>query len=185
MRLRPLIFVLLCLLLLKPIARAQTTSPPVKVEEHKTFNVVGIAVRTNNAAEASGSGEIPKIWQRFVKQEIAAKIPNRADQDLLVVYTDYQSDQNGEYTYLIGARVTSTADVPPGLTLKEIPEGGYAEIPTDKGPVASVIPKAWQRIWAMSAKELGGSRAFLDDYEVYPPGFDPQNAQVTIYIGLK
>jgi predicted transcriptional regulator YdeE len=164
--------------------RAQEATP-VKVEAQKTFNVVGIAVRTNNAAEAGGSGEIPKIWQRFVKQEIAAKIPNRADQDLIVVNTDYQSDQNGEYTYLIGARVTSTDDIPPGLTLKEIPEGRYAVIPTDKGPFSSIIPKAWQRIWAMSAKELGGDRAFQADYEVYPPGFDPQNAQITIHIGLK
>ena len=158
---------------------------PVKVEEQKAFNVIGLAVRTNNKAEATGQGEIPKLWQRFMQQGTADKIPSRADQDLLAVYTDYESDQTGEYTYLIGSRVTSTADVPAGLTLKEIPAGSYAILESEKGPAPVVLPKIWQQIWAMSAKDLGGQRAFQADYEVYPPGFDPQNVQVTLHIGLK
>jgi predicted transcriptional regulator YdeE len=120
-----------------------------------------------------------------VQQDVAAKIPNRADQDLLAVYTDYQSDQTGEYTYLIGARVTSAADVPAGLTLKEIPAGSYAVLQTDKGPLPTVMPVIWKHIWSMSAKDLGGERAFQADYEIFPRGFDPQNAQITVYVGLK
>ena len=157
----------------------------MKVEEQKSFNVIGLAVRTNNQQEASGQGEIPKLWQRFMQQGTTEKIPNRADQNLLAVYTDYENDQNGEYTYLIGARVTSTADVPAGLTLKEIPAGSYAILETEKGPAALILPKIWQQLWSMSAKDLGGQRAFQADYEIYPPGFDPQNAQVTLHIGLK
>ncbi len=120
-----------------------------------------------------------------MQQGTTEKIPNRADQNLLAVYTDYENDQNGEYTYLIGARVTSTADVPAGLTLKEIPAGSYAILETEKGPAALILPKIWQQLWSMSAKDLGGQRAFQADYEIYPPGFDPQNAQVTLHIGLK
>src|SRR5271168_5466467 len=126
---------------------------PVKVEEQKAFHVIGLAVRTNNKAEATGQGEITKLWQRFVQDSIADKIPSRADQPLIVVYTDYESDQNGEYTYLIGSRVTSTKDVPAGLTLKEIPAGSYAVLESDKGPAPVVLPKIWQQIWSMSAKD--------------------------------
>src|SRR5579862_4844623 len=129
---------------------------PVKVEEQKAFSVIGLAVRTNNKAEATGQGEIPKLWQRFMQQGTADKIPNRADQDLLAVYADYESDQTGEYTYLIGSRVTSTTDVPAGLTLKEIPAGSYAILESEKGPAPVVLPKIWQQIWSMSAKDLGG-----------------------------
>ncbi len=157
----------------------------VRVETQKSFNVIGLAVRTNNKQEAGGQGEIPKLWQRFMQQGTPDKIPNRADQDLIVVNTDYESDQNGEYTYLIGARVTSTANVPAGLTLKEIAAGSYAILESDKGPAPLVLPKIWQQIWSMSAKDLGGQRAFQADYEVYPPAFDPQNVQVTLHIGLK
>jgi len=158
---------------------------PVKVEEQKAFSVIGLAVRTNNKAEATGQGEIPKLWQRFLQEGTADKIPNRADQNLIVVNTDYESDHTGEYTYLIGSRVTSTDDVPAGLTLKEIPAGSYAVLESEKGPAPVVLPKIWQQIWAMPAKDLGGQRAFQADYEVYPPGFDPQNVQVTLHIGLK
>ena len=157
----------------------------VKVEERKAFNVIGLAVRTNNKTEATGQGEIPKLWQRFMQEGTADKIPNRADQDLLAIYTDYESDQTGEYTYVIGSRVTSTTNVPAGLTLKEIPAGSYAVLESDKGPAPVVLPKIWQQIWSMSAKDLGGQRAFQADYEVYPAGVDPQNVQVTLHIGLK
>lgn len=177
------ILALVCIFMSSWIQYAQER--PAKVEDQKSFNVVGLAVRTNNNAEATGQGEIPKLWQRFMQQNVAANIPNRADQDLLAVYTDYESDQTGEYTYLIGARVTSTADIPAGLTLKEIPAGSYAILQSDTGPLQQVMPKIWTQIWSMSAKDLGGQRAFKADYEVYPPGFDPQNAQITLHIGLK
>src|SRR5277367_3950082 len=121
----------------------------VKVEEQKSFNVIGVAVRTNNKAEATGQGEIPKLWQRFMQQGTADRIPNQADQNLIVVYTDYESDETGEYTYLIGSRVTSTADVPAGLTLKEVPAGNYAILESEKGPAHVVVPKIWQQIWSM------------------------------------
>lgn len=158
---------------------------PVKVEEQAAFNVIGLAVRTNNKAEATGQGEIPKLWQRFMQQDTTSKIPNRAEQSLVVVYTDYESDEKGEYTYLIGSRVTSTSDVPAGLTLKEVPAGKYAVFESEKGPAHAVIPKLWQQIWAMSAQDLGGQRAFQADYEVYPPGYDALNVQITLHIGLK
>jgi predicted transcriptional regulator YdeE len=174
----------LALIFIAP-CRQYAQEKSVKVEEQKSFNVIGLAVRTNNKAEATGQGEIPKLWQRFMQQGTAGKIPNRAEQNLIVVYTDYESDQNGEYTYLIGSRVTSTTDVPPGLTLKEIPAGSYAILESDKGPAPVVLPKIWQQIWSMSSKDLGGQRAFQSDCEVYPPGYDPQNVQVTLHIGLK
>jgi predicted transcriptional regulator YdeE len=175
--------ILICILMTPRLHYAQEKT--VKVEEQKSFHVIGLAVRTNNQQEAGGQGEIPRLWQRFMQQDIAGKIPNRAGQNLIVVNTDYESDQNGEYTYFIGARVTSTADVPAGLTLKEIPSGSYAVLESEKGPAPVVLPKIWRQIWSMSAKDLGGERAFRADYEVYPPEYDPQNVQVTIHIGLK
>jgi predicted transcriptional regulator YdeE len=158
---------------------------PVKVEQQKAFSVIGLAVRTNNKAEATGQGEIPKLWQRFMQESTANKIPNRADQDLLAVYMNYESDQTGEYTYLVGSRVTSTTNVPAGLTLKEIPAGKYAILQSDKGALPVVMPKVWQQIWSLSSQDLGGQRVFQADYEVYAAGFDPQNAQITLHIGLK
>ena len=85
---RSLRFATLTALLMTPRAYyAQENS--VKIEEQKSFNVIGLAVRTNNKAEATGQGEIPKLWQRFMQEGTAAKIPNRAEQNLIVWVNEY------------------------------------------------------------------------------------------------
>ena len=158
---------------------------PTQTENVSAFQVIGVAVRTTNAKESSGNGEIPKLWQRVMQEDMIDKNPNRADQHLVVVNTNYASDQNGEYDYIVGSRVTSAKDVPAGFVAVSVPAGKYAVVESEKGPPQEILPKVWRRIWAMSPAELGGTRAFKTDYEVYPAEMDGQNTQVTIYLGLK
>ena len=158
---------------------------PTQTENVSAFQVIGVAVRTTNAKESSGNGEIPKLWQRVMQEDLIDKISNRADQHLVVVNTNYASDQNGEYDYIVGSRVTSANDVPEGFVAVAVPAGKYAVVESEKGAPQEILPKVWRRIWAMSPAELGGTRAFKTDYEVYPAEMDGQNTQVTIYLGLK
>jgi predicted transcriptional regulator YdeE len=69
--------------------------------------VVGISTRTTNAKEMSGKGVIAQQWDRFMKEGLLSKIPNKVDSNILAVYTDYESDANGAYTYVIGAASVS------------------------------------------------------------------------------
>jgi len=143
------------------------------------------SIRTTNEKEAGGNGEIPQLWQRVMQQGLLENVPHRADNNLTVVYSDYASDSNGEYTYLLGVRVTAVDKVPEGMTTVTVPAGKYAVVPSDTGPLPEILPKVWMRISKMPASELGGQRAFKDDFEVFPEGFDWQNAQVDVHIGLK
>src|SRR5256885_13557204 len=86
-----------------------------RIVEEKGFLVAGIAVRTSNAKEMSADGIIGKQWARLMQEDLLAKIPNRADASIVAVYSDYASDKDGDYTYLLGARVTSDAGVPSGM----------------------------------------------------------------------
>lgn len=157
-----------------------------KIVHETGFRVVGISTRTTNAEEMSGKGVIAKQWDRFMKERLLSKIPNKIDSDILVVYTDYESDANGAYTYIIGARVTSVDDVPPGMVAKKVPAGRYAVFTSEKGIVGKVVPEAWSRIWALPKSAPGGNRAYQADFEVYDQrSADPQNAQVDIYVGIK
>lgn len=163
-----------------------TVSPSsVSTETQPGFTVVGFTVRTSQQKEAGGTGLIPQLWQRVMEQGLVEDVPHRADNNLTVVYTNYSSDQNGEYTYVLGVRVTAVDKVPDGMTAIQVPAGKYAIVTSDTGPLPDIIPKLWQRIWAMSAAELGGQRAFKADFEIYPEGFDWQNAQVAVHLGLK
>jgi predicted transcriptional regulator YdeE len=157
---------------------------PQKVTLGAPIHVVGYSVRTTNAAESKGDGEIPKLWGRFFQENLGDKIPHRMGQSLIVVYSDYASDQNGEYTYLLGAPVDSVADVPKDLTVRTIPAGSYAVLTTPAGPPQQTLPAIWTKIWGMSEAELGGKRSFVMDYETYDGLSDPQNMQVEVHLGL-
>jgi predicted transcriptional regulator YdeE len=164
----------------------QPGDSPVKTATEQQFYVAGYQVRTNNANEMSGHGEIGKLWQRFFQENLASQIPNRTDTELIVVYSDYGSDEKGDYTYLLGARVTSADHLPAGITFKKIVPGPYAVLTTAQGPLVDVLQAEWKKIWNMQPAELGGRRAFLTDYEVYDArSANPQQAQVEIHIGLQ
>lgn len=167
-------------------ARKVTTRPMFKVEEHTAFYVVGLARRTNNAREMGGLGEIGKVWQEFMQKNLAAEITHKLDDDLLAVYTDYESNQTGDYTFLLGKRASDLRDLPAGLTGRYVPEGRYAVLVSEEGPVAQVVPRLWQRVWSLSPIALGGRRAFAADYEIYDQrAKNPQNAQVELHLGIQ
>jgi len=156
-----------------------------KVVEEAGFNVIGIAERTTNAKEMSGEGVIGKQWGRFFQDNLLAQIPNRADTSIIAVITDYATDKDGEYTHLIGARVTSTADVPAGMVVKKVPAGKYAIFTSEEGPVAQVVVGTWKRIWMQPKTAPGGDRAYKADYEVYDErARDPENTQMDVHVGL-
>jgi predicted transcriptional regulator YdeE len=117
---------------------------------------------------------------------LAESIPNRVDQSLVVVYSDYASDERGEYSYLLDARVSSIARLPPQISYRKVVAGPYAVFTTAVGPRVLVLRAAWQSIWSSSPAELGGQRAFLTDYELYDRlSADPDQSQIEIHIGLK
>jgi predicted transcriptional regulator YdeE len=158
----------------------------MNVQQRTGFYVVGIAARTNNAAEMNGNGKIAGIWHTLLRDNLAVKIPNKLGVDLVAVYTDYENNHNGDYTYLLGLPVSSIENVPAKFIVKHIPAGRYAVLSSNRGPIAEIVPEAWRRIWSMSSEELGGTRSFRADYEIYDQRVaDPERAQIEIYVGLR
>jgi predicted transcriptional regulator YdeE len=171
---------------------AQTTTqngavnPSMKTTLPEPIYVAGYMIRTSNAKEMGGNGEIGKLWGRFMQQNLAAQIPNRIGQTLIVVYSDYASDEKGEYNYLLGAPVTTVDGLPAGLSFRRIPAGQFAVFTTAQGPVAQVLEATWKQIWMSTPSQLGGQRAFVADYEIYDQrSSDPNNAQVEVHVGLR
>jgi predicted transcriptional regulator YdeE len=158
----------------------------MNIQQHGGFYIAGLAARTNNAREMSGRGKIGHLWRDFLQPNMAAKIPNKVGVDLFAVYSDYESDHTGHYSYLLGLPVLSTDAVPANLTVKHVPAGRYAVFTSERGPLQTVVPELWRRIWTMSIAELGGLRSFKADYEVYDQrAANPENAQIDLYIGLR
>jgi predicted transcriptional regulator YdeE len=170
-------------------APAQSSSAPApaapKIVDQPSFIVVGVTVRTNNAAEASQQGKIPQMWEGVMQNGTLEQIPNRNGDALVVVYSDYASDNTGDYNYTLGYKVTSAEKIPAGMVAKTIEAGKYAVLDSDQGPPQQVIPALWQRINSMTPQQLGGTRAYQTDFETYADVTDWSNMHMTVHIGLK
>ena len=162
-------------------------SSTTKIVHEDAFSIIGIEARTSGEQEMYGDGLVAGLWQKFYQEHILEKISNKADKNIYAVYTDYSQDRMGGYTVVIGARVKDKTQAPEGMLRKTIPAGQYAVLTSEKGPAATVVPAAWQRVWALEDKdELGGKRAYRTDYEVYgSASVDPQSTQAELYVVLR
>jgi len=157
-----------------------------KVIQKEAFIVVGISARTSNAKEMTADGVIGKMWGRFLQDGMLAKIPNKADPAIVAVYTDYAGDHDGDYAYVLGARVTSDAEVPAGMVAQKIPAGKFAVFTSGRGPAPKVVPELWMKINSLPKTALGGDRVYRADFEIYDErARDPQNLQMDVYVGIK
>lgn len=170
-----------------PMAWADQPNLLEKAKEHMDYMlekknkkfVIGISVKTTNENMKSAQ-DIPPLCSRFYGENLSAKIPNRVDQNILVVYTQYESDYMKPYTCVVGCEVSSLKEVPPGMVGIEIPAHDYAVF-TTKGPFPQSVVQAWQGIWSSTMK-----RSYTADFEVYGPDFNPQTKpEVKIYLAIK
>jgi predicted transcriptional regulator YdeE len=157
-----------------------------KVVQQTAFTVIGISARTSNAREMTAEGVIGKSWRRLMQEGLLNKIPNKADNKIVAVYTDYVGDHNGEYTYILGAAVKSDAEVPAGMVAKKIPPGKYAVFTSEKGPAQKVVPELWMKINSLPKTAVGGDRVYGADFEIYDErASDPQNLEMDVHLGIK
>jgi predicted transcriptional regulator YdeE len=132
--------------LLVCVGLAEVSMKP-KIVELGQFQVVGTEVSTNNQKEAGPDGVLGKQWQQFLSQGLLRQVPDRVDDNILAVYTDYSSDANGEYTFVLGAKVRPIPNptIPSGMVVKTVPAGKYAVFTSERGPVAKVLSKRGNR----------------------------------------
>ena len=152
------------------------------------IKLIGITARTNNTNETNPSiAKISPTVQHYFQGNLSAKILHRKNPGItFCVYTEYESDFTGDYTFLIGEEVESFDNLPEGLKAFTIEEQSYTKFTTDPGAMPGVVIKAWQNIWQMSTDDLGGQRRYHADFERYDErAIDPQNAVADIYIGIK
>jgi predicted transcriptional regulator YdeE len=174
-----------CSVVAFPGAKKTTDMNPRAVEQ-EGFTVVGIAVRTSNAEQMTAARPIGALWERLFKEGVLAAIPNKADGNIVAVYSQYASDKDGEYTYLLGARVKEVESVPAGMTVEKVPAGRYALFTSERGKVEKMVVEMWRRVWETPKNALGGDRTYQADFEVYDQrAQNPADAVVDLYVAVR
>lgn len=154
------------------------------------IKLVGITTRTNNAQIFAADPKLNKIAatvQKYFHNGLAEKIKDRKNPGTtFCVYTNYESDENGDYTYFIGEEVISFEGVDKEFETLTIPFQDYAKFTSNPGPMPNVCIDMWKDIWKMNSSDFGGKRAYIADFEVYDErSQDHNNVVLDIYIGIR
>jgi predicted transcriptional regulator YdeE len=106
------------------------------------FQVVGVPLRTSN----SRGEEIGALFGRFFAENTLARIPDKLGDGAITLYTDYESDHTGLYTIVLGAIVSRTEHVPPGMVTRTVPAQRYAAIES-RGDMPAALKATWFEVW--------------------------------------
>ena len=149
----------------------------VKVEP---FKVIGISVRTTNENEQAAK-DIPVLWEKLINENVLNTIPNKIDNTIYSIYTDYEKDHTRPYTTVLGCKVENLDNIPEGMAGYSFDGGDYVKF-TTKGDLSNgLVINEWLKIWEM---DLG--RIFTADFEVYgTKAQNPSDAEVDIFIAVK
>lgn len=146
----------------------------------ENFYIAGISVRTINK-DGKAQKDLGELQHKFFTRQIAATIPNKVSDDVYCAYTDYESDFMGEYTAILGCKVSSVENLPKGLIVKEIPMSTY-RVYKSEGKLPECIAGTWAEIW----RSPDNDRAYKADFEIYgAEAQNPENAAVYTYLSVK
>lgn len=144
------------------------------------FKVIGISTRTTNENGQSAK-DIEALWSKFWGEEILNQIPNKLNDEIYAVYTDYESDFTRPYTTIVGASVSSLENIPQGFVGITIEKASYRKF-VSRGKMPEAVVNTWMEIW--QNKEL--SRSYKADFTIHGVKyFDGDNAEVETFISLK
>jgi predicted transcriptional regulator YdeE len=150
-----------------------------------SIRLVGLKVRTSNMKESnSETAMIGKTIQKYY----SLVNHHQPHQLMYSVYTDYESDHTGSYTYFWGHVATQQEEANKEFETLEIPSQTYLHYKTDAGLMPDIVIGAWQFIWK-SEKDgvlFNKKRNYQADFELYGESQAPEGtAIVDIYIGIK
>ena len=144
------------------------------------FTVIGISVRTTNENNQVAK-DIGDLWGRFMNDKVLEAIPNKIDNTIYSIYTDYESDHTKPYTTILGCKVKNLDTIPVGMVGKSIKGGNYVKFSTKGDLMKDLVINKWFEIWEMDLNRL-----FTADFEVFgEKAQNPADAEIDILIAIK
>lgn len=148
----------------------------VKIEP---FKVIGIGVRTsNNNGEAAR--DIGALWNKFMNENIGDKIKTRVTEEIVSVYTNYESDHLKPYDTILGVKVSSLDDIPEGMVGASVNGGTYAKFISQGDLTKDAIYKTWMEVWNTPL-----NRSYTTDFELYgEKSINPTDGEAEILVAI-
>jgi len=152
----------------------------MKSTQINAFAIVGIKTRTTNV-DMQAAKDIPALWEKFMSENISDKIPNKLDDKIYAVYTNYESDYMGAYDMYIGCKVDAKNEISTDLIKLDIPESSYEEFIAEGKLNDGIVYNKWMEIWKSDL-----DRRYSADFEVYQSGIgQDEETKVSVLIATK
>ena len=149
----------------------------VKIEP---FQLIGLSIRTTNENQQALQ-DIAALWSRFMSEGIMQKIPNRVNDHIYSLYTDYVGDHTQPYTAVLACPVSSLEEIPEGMVGRTFEGGDYVKTSAKGDLMEGLIGKHWAKIW-----DMGIDRKFTADFELFgEKAQNPKDAEVDFYVAVK
>lgn len=144
------------------------------------FKIVGIGVKTTNENNQAAQ-EIAQLWQRFMYENLSDKIPNKVDDTIYSLYTDYEGDYTQPYLAVLGCKVTYLNEIPEGMLGKSAAGGSYVKTSARGNLMKDLVVNQWSEIFSVNL-----DRAYTTDFEAFgEKARNPVNAEVDFYVAVK
>ena len=144
------------------------------------FKVIGIKVKTTNQNEQALQ-DIGALWNKFLSEGIASKIPNKIEETIFSIYTNYEGDHTQPYDTILGCKVSCLDIIPNGMIGQSFEGGNYCKFICNGDLTKGAVYESWLKIWKEDLDRL-----YTADFELYgEKAQDPSNAEVEIYIAIK
>lgn len=144
--------------------------------EIDSFDVVGISIVTDSQKAAE---DINALWERFFRESIGQFVPNKVNDNIYAVYSNFEGDHEKPYCLTIGYRV-SGEETPDNMSRVNVIDQSYA-VMSAAGEQPKALIETWQAIWSGDLP-----RSFKTDFELYGPRFFEDGVnEVLIHIGIE
>ncbi len=146
----------------------------------ESFQIIGISIRTSNENNQTAQ-DIGQLWAKFMSEGILQKIPNKISEEILSIYTNYESDHTKPYDTILGCKVSSLNTIPDGMVGQSFEGGTFAQFLSKGDATKGAVYNTWSEIWNTDLNRL-----YTADFEVYGErAQNPSDAEVDIFVSVK
>lgn len=145
----------------------------------ESFQIVGISVRTSNN-DGQAAKDIGGLWNKFMTEGIADKIPNKVGNEIYSVYTHYDGDYTEPYTTILGCKVSKIDEIPEGMETETIGGGDHVQFIAKGDLTEGAVYQEWLNIWKTDL-----NRSYTADFEVYgEKAQNPKDAEIDVFVAV-
>lgn len=144
------------------------------------FQIIGISIRTTNE-NGQTAQDIGQLWAKFMSEGVLQKIPNKISDEILSIYTNYESDHTKPYDTILGCKVSALDTIPDGMISQSFEGGTFAKFLSKGDATKGAVYNTWVDIWNTDLDRL-----YTADFEVYgEKAQNPSDAEVDIFVAIR